>query len=743
MSNSSNNQDYPNILSGLDSNLNYLGNNSLDPLQPNLTGYSSQQLLALAGETVFSFSAYEPDITPALSYIPGSVVQIINTVNQAIDSTKNTLTGLAENTQIDEILGVSFGSDYNQNLANDLLNNFAQNIFTNAPNVVLVSSQTFNGAYAQENNTIYLSQEFVTDNLGDIGEIKSVLLEEVGHYLDSRINLQDAPGDEGHIFSQLVTGQSISNGEVISLKAEDDHDVFIVDRLSVGIEKNVTVYEHRDFGGEQRTYLADSYNYVDDSWNDKISSISISPGWVVEAYENRDFGGQKVVWDSSSLTSYVGDYWNDKISSLKVFRVPTLFVINQQGELWGQNIGNTVEAAYRLNGSSVANGGIPAKYVFFEDYRVLVVNQQGEVWAHDISGTTVGNGYMLSGSSIANGGTPVKFVLNQDQSNRILTINEKGEIWAHNLNGDTVGGAYQLSGASVANSGVPPKTVFMQDNRILVLNQAGEVWAHNLSGNNIGSAYQLSGANVASSGVPAKSVFYQDNRILVVNEKGEVWAHNLSGNNIGNAYQITGSAVAYGGIPVKYIFDQNGSVVASGYYSELSLLTDDNWNYQSSDNLFFDGNTQNGESLESVKQVYSDLSNGIFGSYKAMTAGYFDTTNYSGTHYGIDMAGLAGNTVKTVVGGTTTLVQNVAGNYFIGVKGDDGNLWIYGHLKNYSVGINSRVEAGTTIGTVFDGAFHNGVWMPQHLHLEVHKGHIYDRTKSMSPLQAYWKLRNR
>ncbi|MBD2629471.1 M23 family metallopeptidase [Trichormus variabilis] len=126
-----------------------------------------------------------------------------------------------------------------------------------------------------------------------------------------------------------------------------------------------------------------------------------------------------------------------------------------------------------------------------------------------------------------------------------------------------------------------------------------------------------------------------------------------------------------------------------------------------------------------------------------MTAGYFDTTNYRGTHYGIDMAGLAGNTVKTVVGGTTTLVQKIAGNFFIGVKGDDGNLWIYGHLENYSVGIGKRVEAGTTIGTVFDGAYHNGVWMAQHLHLEVHKGHTYDRTKSMSPLQAYWKLRNR
>ncbi|MBE9198132.1 VCBS repeat-containing protein [Nodularia sp. LEGE 06071] len=181
----------------------------------------------------------------------------------------------------------------------------------------------------------------------------------------------------------------------------------------------------------------------------------------------------------------------------------------------------------------------------------------------------------------------------------------------------------------------------------------------------------------------------------------------------------------------------------NGYYSDLFLLIDNDWNYQSRDNLFFDGKTENGESLASVKQVYSDLSNGIFGSYKRMTAGYFDTTNYSGTHYGIDMAGLASDTVKTVVSGNTRIIQSTPGNFFIGIEGDDGNLWIYGHLENYSVGIGQRVEAGTIIGTVFDGAYLGSYWMPQHLHLEVHKGHTYDRTKTMSPLQAYWKLRNR
>ncbi|MFH7242842.1 MAG: FG-GAP-like repeat-containing protein [Spirulina sp.] len=183
----------------------------------------------------------------------------------------------------------------------------------------------------------------------------------------------------------------------------------------------------------------------------------------------------------------------------------------------------------------------------------------------------------------------------------------------------------------------------------------------------------------------------------------------------------------------------------SEYYPELKSLTDSDWNYQSRDNLFFDGNTSNGESLGSVKQIYSDLSHTIFDSYKAMTAGYRDTTNYSGTHYGIDMGSFAGNTVKAAIGGVATLVQNITGNYFVGIRSDDGNLWIYGHLENYTSGIiGQRVEAGRVLGTVFDGArLSDGTWMNQHTHLEVHRGHSYIRANAMSPLQAYWQWRNR
>ncbi|MEA5575114.1 peptidoglycan DD-metalloendopeptidase family protein [Anabaena sp. UHCC 0451] len=680
--------------------------------------------------------------------------QFFDTVIQSIDATKDILTGLNSNAEIDVIFNVAFGQDYQKDLADQILQHLAENDFTNAPNIKLVSSQSFNGAYGKETNTIYLSQEFVVDNLGNFGAVTGVLLEEYGHYLDSRINVVDAAGDEGYIFSQLVLGNTLDSADLGVLKVEDDHGFLFVDGVSVGIEKNVKVYEHSSFGGSQRTYGAGSYELGNIWWNDKISSISVQPGWVVEAYEHSSFGGQKIVWDSSQ--SYVGNGWNDKISSLKVFQVPTLFAINDKGELWGQNIGNNIETAYRITGNSIANGGVPAKYIFFEDYRVLVVNQQGEVWAHDISGNTVGSGYKLSGSSVANGGTPVKFVLNQDQSNRILAINEKGEIWAHNLNGNTIGNAYQLSGSRVANGGVSPKAVFMQDNRILVLNQAGEIWAHNLSGNNIGSAYRLSGSPVASSGVFVKSVFYQDNRILVVNEKGEVWAHNLSGNTIGNAYQITGQSVAYGGIPVKYLFDQNGSVVASGYYSELSSLTENDWDVETGDDTRFDGNLTNGESRDSIKQIYRDLSTAILGSSRTMNAGYLYDTSYKTSekksHSGIDIKASMGDSVKAATAGKVlwTDSKNSSSNgFFIAVEDANGRVWVYGHLQSLG---NWKKDNPVKIGDQI-GAVGSQLGSKAHFHLAVGTkaggGSVSSgtetnvRTATVSPLQAYWEWKNK
>lgn len=93
------------------------------------------------------------------------------------------------------------------------------------------------GAFAAATNTIYLSQELVNENTGNVGAIASVLLEEYGHYIDAKINAIDSPGDEGEIFANLVLGKGLSQGELAGLKGEDDSAVVVLDGELRAIEQ--------------------------------------------------------------------------------------------------------------------------------------------------------------------------------------------------------------------------------------------------------------------------------------------------------------------------------------------------------------------------------------------------------------------------------------------------------------------------------------------------------------------------
>ena len=201
------------------------------------------------------------------------------------------------------------------------------------------------------------------------------------------------------------------------------------------------------------------------------------------------------------------------------------------------------------------------------------------------------------------------------------------------------------------------------------------------------------------------------------------------------------------------------SFSASAFAVNLSQLNSSEWDIYTGDNNRFDLVWTTGRCREAdersktpaaIAQLYTQLSNEIFGRRVAMTAGYaFDTSYFCGLggrwHSGIDMSASNGTPLKTVVGGTTTMIQNKRGDFFLGIRGDDGNLWVYGHLGTLSVATNGiRVNAGTTIGTIGSA---------NHLHLEVQNGHSYKQTRgahsnrqfvldnTISPLQAYFRVR--
>lgn len=132
-------------------------------------------------------------------------------------------------------------SDDAKNIINQWLGQ--ENIF---PEIEIVSSAAIDGAqgaYAAKTNQIYLSQEFLIENQHNPDAVESVLLEELGHSFSTQINSEDAPGDEGAIFSRLVRQEASPSGERIppetlaALKAEDDTATVNLNGETIQIEQ--------------------------------------------------------------------------------------------------------------------------------------------------------------------------------------------------------------------------------------------------------------------------------------------------------------------------------------------------------------------------------------------------------------------------------------------------------------------------------------------------------------------------
>jgi hypothetical protein len=114
------------------------------------------------------------------------------------------------------------------------------------------------GAYAQATNTIYLSQDFLNQNTANVGSITSVLLEEIGHAVDAKINTVDTPGEEGAIFAGLVQGKTLEPDQFQELKAKNDTATINLDGQILQIEKATTGFVSGGFEGSQKTIKLDS-----------------------------------------------------------------------------------------------------------------------------------------------------------------------------------------------------------------------------------------------------------------------------------------------------------------------------------------------------------------------------------------------------------------------------------------------------------------------------------------------------
>lgn len=169
-------------------------------------------------------------------------------MREVLDITKNKLYGFLENPNYFQHINSIFDNTLGQkaqNLINSSIDSFE--VFNQNNNlepsskislnlakdttlkfqIVSDSILSANGAFG--NNTIYLSEQFLTQNITRPDAIAGVILEEIGHFLDSQLNTIDTRGDEGELFANLIQNKQLTKAELMAVGAEDDSAILTLD----------------------------------------------------------------------------------------------------------------------------------------------------------------------------------------------------------------------------------------------------------------------------------------------------------------------------------------------------------------------------------------------------------------------------------------------------------------------------------------------------------------------------------
>ncbi|MBS0014899.1 MAG: pre-peptidase C-terminal domain-containing protein [Arthrospira sp. SH-MAG29] len=758
-------------------------------------------------------------------------------------------------------MSIAFGDDFDVEAAQDLADSLTNGTFEMPPTTVVSAADIngSNGAFAAETNNIYLSSEFVAENADNPEAIVSVLLEEIGHYIDSQINISDTPGDEGAIFSGVVQGREFDAGELEALMAVDDTATVMINGEATLIEQS---FWRSDFAGNtpararqitvgstSSTYrdwvgTADTNDYYrftlpgtrdfnltlnglsadadvqlldrngtnvlerstnsgtrEDTINRRLAAgtywVRVYPfsgantnynltlrattpptaptqpsipstNWKAEYFNNTNLTGSPVFvenlgsgsqnfsrnWGTGAPRNTPADNFSARISTQR-YLAPGLYKIQAQADdgvrvrvnnqtvidKWVDQPFVTNSGYFRSNG-----GNVPVTVEYYERSGAAAINfsiTRATKFQDRVNESREWKATVHSWNGSQSSAPPTNFWLGDlNNANAIGVINLGSNTRTDGkkgINVDWGSGAPNGDGNRLPHDNFAMRAYTWADfdgtpHKFRVRGDDGfQLLAHNQA---TGQWYNITPANQWSQAYGTHS------EITYTLPRGRYDMHFHHYEARGNAY-------------LDLSWEKVNVVTpppSSQYYPNLASFSDYKWDIQSGDdNQFrrdspFGGGNQMWKTDSVVRQVYTDLSTAIFGYRVHMNTGYaYDQgyRNYYGKwHAGIDMGARANTPIKAVIGGTVNWVNH----NFMGINGDDGNHWVYGHLGTKYVARGQRIQAGTTLARL-DSA--------NHLHLEVQHGHGYKNTQgahsdqnyvrsvTMSPLQAYWQIRNR
>lgn len=268
------------------------------------------------------------------SFLDPDINGILNTgLQTAIGQLKKFVTDPA----FSEKMTIAFGEGLDWESATSLIQILSNS--QSLPPIEIFSAKDingYNGAFDVITNTVYISEDFLLQNANNPDAIASVLLEEIGHSIDSRVNAIDSVGDEGEIFSALVRGTTLSQTDILALKSENDQVTISPNGKSILVETSDSAW----------TTTVWDWNFK------KLGDTTLSK-------RNDGLNGINVDWGNGSVAGrsdyFIAGMWNDSyFDSNKTykFRVKAddgfYLLVSRDGENWNSFM-NQWESAYNDN----------------------------------------------------------------------------------------------------------------------------------------------------------------------------------------------------------------------------------------------------------------------------------------------------------------------------------------------------------------------------------------------------------
>ncbi|GAB4548399.1 MAG: hypothetical protein Tsb0014_43140 [Pleurocapsa sp.] len=205
-------------------------------------------------------------------------------LQQSLNDATDLLTDFINQPEVGINLSVAFGADFDTTQGIALLESLVNDNFNNLPTIEIRSSSELNnarGAYSVDTNTIYLSEQFLTENADNTDIISQVIVEEIGHFVDAEVNTRDAPGDEGAIFASLVTGEELDAATLDDLQNEDDSATINLDGETIAVEQagNILYVDGSASGSNNGSSWGNAYTRLQDALDDAESGDEI---WVAK-----------------------------------------------------------------------------------------------------------------------------------------------------------------------------------------------------------------------------------------------------------------------------------------------------------------------------------------------------------------------------------------------------------------------------------------------------------------------------